>query len=60
MDGRMWVAHHEAFGELVDRAGAALREVFNRMVAWDGTTHQLIALVLSFAITGLTFNSTAT
>jgi hypothetical protein len=60
MDLRLWVDHHEAFSDDIDRGFAALRSAFHRFAAWDGTTHQLIALVLSFAITALTFNTTTT
>lgn len=59
LDSRMWVAHHEQFGEWVDGAIAALRAGFARIAQWDGTTQQLLALAVSFAITGLTFNATA-
>ena len=30
-----------------------------RLPAWDGTTQQLLALVVAFLVTGLTFNATA-
>ena len=59
IDARLWADHHEAFGEGVDRALAAIRSGLHRFAAWDGSTHQLLALVLSFAITALTFNVTA-
>ena len=59
LDSRMWVDHHEQFGEWVDSAIAALRAGFTRLAQWDGTTQQLLALVISFAITGLTFSTTA-
>ena len=60
LDGRMWVDHHDQFGLWVDDAIAALRAGLARLSSWDGTTHQLFALIASFAITALTFNSTAT
>jgi len=59
LDGRMWVENHDQFGQLVDDGLAALRAGFARFAQWDGSTHQLLALVAAFAITGLTFNSTA-
>ena len=59
LDGRMWVDHHDAFGEWVDGAVAAVRAGLVRLGQWDGTTHQLLALIAAFAITGLTFNTTA-
>ena len=60
MDAQLWVEHHDAFSEGVDRAVAALRSGLQRMAQWDGTTHQLAALLLAFAITALTFNATST
>jgi hypothetical protein len=59
LDARMWVDHHEEFGHWVDGAIAAARGGLARLAQWDGTTHQLFALVAAFAITGLTFNATA-
>lgn len=58
IDAHLWNDHHEAFSEGIDRGLAALRSAFHRFAAWDGTTHQLLALGLSFAITALTFNTT--
>lgn len=58
IDGRMWVEHHEAFGAWVDGAIAAVRSGLARLGTWDGSSHQLLALVISFVITGLTFNLT--
>ncbi len=59
LDGRMWVDNHDQFALLVDDALAALRAGLHRLAGWDGTTHQLIALITAFVITGLTFNTTA-
>ena len=59
LDGRMWVAHHDQFGLWVDTALATVRSGLARLSGWDGTTHQLLALVASFALTALTFNATA-
>ena len=59
LDGRMWVDHHEDFSHWVDGAIGAVRSGLARLAHWDGTTHQLFALVAAFAITGLTFNTTA-
>ena len=58
IDARFWVDNHEAFSASIDKAIAAVRSGFVRFASWDGTSHQLLALVLSFAITALTFNST--
>lgn len=58
LDGRMWVAHHEQFGQWVDDAIVAIRGGLGRLAYWDGSTHQLLALIAAFAITGLTFNTT--
>jgi len=59
LDGRIWVDNHDQFALLVDDAIAALRTGLARLARWDGTSHQLFALIASFAITGLTFNATA-
>jgi hypothetical protein len=59
IDGRMWVAHHDQFALSVDEALAKLRSGLARFAAWDGTTAQLLALVVAFAVTGLAFTSTA-
>jgi hypothetical protein len=56
---RAWVDHHERFSSDLDRAFASLRAGIGRFWQWDGTTHQLFALVASFLITALTFNTTA-
>ncbi|MDQ4087236.1 MAG: hypothetical protein M3177_04370 [Pseudomonadota bacterium] len=58
IDARLWNDHHEAFADGVDRALAGLRAALGRFAGWDGTSHQLIALVVSVAITALTFQST--
>lgn len=55
---RLWADHHQAFSADVDRALKAVRAALHRAAAWDGTSHQLLALVLAFAITALTFNTT--
>ncbi|HWT12485.1 MAG TPA: hypothetical protein VN231_07005 [Allosphingosinicella sp.] len=59
LDARLWVDHHEAFADGVDRALAGLRSAFARFAGWDGSTHQLLALVAAFAITSLSFQTTA-
>jgi hypothetical protein len=58
-DGRMWVAHHDQFGKWVDSAVSALRSGLDRLAGWDGSTHQLFAIIAAFAITAITFNATA-
>ena len=60
IDARIWVEHHDQFAEGVDRLLAALRSAVTRFAHWDGTSHQLIALAVSFLITALTFNTTTT
>ena len=45
--------------QTVARILAALRSTATRFAAWDGSSHQLLALLLAFAITGISFNSTA-
>jgi hypothetical protein len=59
MDGRMWVAHHDAFSRWAGDAAAGLRSALTRLSTWDGTAAQLFVLVASFAITALSFNATA-
>ena len=66
MDGRMWVQHHDQFSLSVDRGlkrlGAGLHRLragASRLASWDGTTAQLFAMVVAFAITALSFNTTA-
>jgi hypothetical protein len=58
LDGRMWVDHHDGFGDLVDNAGAALRAGIARFAGWDGSTHQLLAMVAAWAVTGLSLTIT--
>ena len=58
LDAQIWVDNHEAFSAGVDEALARLRSALHRFAAWDGTTHQLLALVVTFGITALTFNTT--
>ena len=58
LDAQIWVDNHEAFSDGLDRALRALQSGLHRFAAWDGTSHQLLALVLSFGITALTFNAT--
>ena len=60
IDARLWADHHQAFDDFVIRAAYAIRSGLHRLAAWDGSTHQLLALVLAFAITALTFNATTT
>jgi hypothetical protein len=58
LDARIWVANHDGFSAGIDDAFAALRAGLARVAQWDGTTHQLLAMVAAFVITGLTFNAT--
>jgi len=58
LDGRMWVDHHEQFGEWVNDAAATLRAGLGRFAGWDGSTHQLLAIIAAFAVTGLSLTLT--
>jgi hypothetical protein len=53
LDGRMWVDHHEQFSQGLDDAAAAIRAGIGRFAGWDGSTHQLLAMIAAFAVTGL-------
>jgi len=53
LDGRMWADHHEAYSDWVDGAIAAVRGTIGRFAGWDGTAHQLFAMVAAFALTAL-------
>ncbi|MGQ0559972.1 MAG: hypothetical protein ACT4OE_10405 [Sphingosinicella sp.] len=55
---RLWVDHHQGLGDAIDRAVAGIGRRLGRFAEWDGTTHQLIALASSFAITALSFGAT--
>jgi len=55
----MWVDHHDGFGDLVDNAAAALRAGFARFAGWDGSTHQLLAMIGAFAVTALSLALTS-
>ena len=59
MDSRLWVSNHETFADGIDEVVEKVRAGFARMAAWDGTTHQLLALAVSFLITAVTFKTTA-
>ena len=56
---RLWADDRARFADGVDDFSARLGNVFARFSNWDGTTHQLIALVAAFLITSLNFNVTA-
>ena len=58
MDGRLWVENHEQFAQGIDDLITRVRNGLARLAAWDGSTAQLLALVIAFAITALTFNTT--
>jgi hypothetical protein len=58
LDSRMWLAHHEDFSRSIDNAVMAVRSALARFADWDGTTHQLLALIAAFAVTGLSIGST--
>lgn len=64
MDARMWVEHHDQFSLSVDRGLARLGAGFSRLRSGasrvaGGTTAQALAMVAAFAITALSFNTTA-
>ncbi|HYI49113.1 MAG TPA: hypothetical protein VEX35_11690 [Allosphingosinicella sp.] len=62
MDARIWIEHHNQFSLSVDRALARLGAGFSRLrsgAAAGGTTAQALALAAAFAITALSFNTTA-
>jgi hypothetical protein len=59
LDGRMWVAHHEHYRDWAVGAGAAIRAGLHRLAGWDGSVHQLLALALAFALTGLDLGFTS-
>lgn len=58
IDARIWIGQHEQFSQSIDDGLATLRAFAGRVTAWDGSTVQLLALIVSFAITALTFNVT--
>jgi len=58
LDGRMWVDHHEQFGEWVDDTAATIRATLARFAHWDGSTHQLLAIIAAFAVTALSLTFT--
>lgn len=59
IDGRMWVAHHDAFSRWAGDAAAAVRAGLYRFAGWDGSAHQLFALVAAFALTALNLSFTS-
>ena len=59
MFSRDWVENHETFTAEFRRGLQALSARVSRFLTWDGTMSHLAALVLSAAITTLTFNGTA-
>lgn len=58
IDGRMWVAHHDAFSNWVGGAAASIRSGLYRLSGWDGSVHQLLALAAAFALTALDMSFT--
>ena len=59
IDGRMWVAHHDAFSQWAGNAAATIRAGVYRLAGWDGSAHQLLALAAAFALTALNFSFTS-
>ena len=60
MDARFWVSNHDSFADAIDEVVKTVRSGFGRLAEWDGTTHQLLALAVSFFVTAVTFSATAT
>ena len=58
MDDRLWVAHHDELGLLIDRGVARVEAWPVAPRRWDGTTPQLFAIVAAFLVTSLGFTST--
>jgi hypothetical protein len=58
LDGRMWADHHDRFSLWVGDAAAAVRAGLARFAAWDGSSHQLLAMIAAFAATGLSLIAT--
>ena len=56
---RLWADDRARFADGIDDVGAKLQSLFARFSSWDGSTHQLIALIAAFLITTLNFNATA-
>ena len=54
-----WANNHASFSDGIDRGLAAIRAGLGRFADWDGTTHQLLALIAAFAVTGLSIGSTS-
>jgi hypothetical protein len=59
IEGRIWIAHHAQFSRMIGDALAMLRDGARRLAGWDGSGHQLFAIVAAFAVTLLTFKGTA-
>ena len=59
LGGRLWVAHHNEFSLWAGRALGRLRQGLARFASWDGTSHQLLAILAALVITRLGFTSTA-
>lgn len=59
MGSRLWVEHHDAFSRDIERLFTRMRTGIARFISWDGSVAHLAALLLSAAITALTFNGTA-
>lgn len=59
LDGRMWADHHDQFNQWVRDATTVVRAALDRFAGWDGTTHQLLALIAAFALTGLGIGATS-
>lgn len=58
MGSRLWVEHHDAFARDMASLYSGLKTRLGRFLAWDGSIAHLSALLLSAAITALTFNGT--
>lgn len=58
IEARLWNEHHEQLSQLIDAGVMKLRSGLARLIVWDGTTQHALALLASFAITALSFNTT--
>lgn len=59
MDGRFWMANRQQFADGIDDLLSRLSGASARMISWDGSAAQLVALVAAFLITAVTFSTTS-
>jgi hypothetical protein len=58
LDGRMWADHHDRFVAWVGDAAKRVRGGLDRFAGWDGSSHQLLAMIAALAVTGLSLIAT--